>query len=73
MTMQLDLVPTINSTARKADLLIKVAQLIAACLKARTEISRQDLTGFMESAFGTSDASGAGVENCWRATWVSDR
>ena len=59
MTMQLDLVPTITSTARKADLLIKVAQLIAARLKARTEISRQDLTGFMESAFGTSDASGA--------------
>ena len=60
MTMpQLDLVPAASAGARKADILFKVAQSVAARLKARTEISRPDLTGFMERAFGTSAASGA--------------
>ena len=60
MTMQqLDLIPTINSAARKADILMKVARSVTVRLKSRNEISRQDLTGLMEDAFGASDASGA--------------
>jgi hypothetical protein len=56
MTMlQLDLV---NPADRKADRLFGVAKAIATQLKARATITRQDLTGLMEDAFGTSDASG---------------
>lgn len=56
MTMlQLDLV---NPAERKADRLFGVAKAIAAKLKARATITRQDLTGLMEDAFGTSDANG---------------
>ena len=56
MTMlQLDLV---NPADRKADRLFGVAKAIAAKLKARATFTRQDLTGLMEDAFGTSDASG---------------
>ena len=56
MTMlQLDLV---NPADRKADRLFGVAKAIATQMKARATITRQDLTGLMEDAFGTSDASG---------------